>query len=54
MPVCGPVQARLWWPEFLAREITLAGPLDEEGFWPFADTIGGSRFPGEMGGPKKS
>ena len=54
LPICGPVEARLWWPEFLAREITLAGPLDEDGFWPFADTIGGSRFPGEMGGPKKS
>lgn len=51
LPVRGPVSARLWWPEFLAREITIAGPLDPEGFWPFADTIGGSRFPGQMGGP---
>lgn len=51
LPICGDVRARLWWPEFLAREITPAGQLDPEGFWPFADTIGGSRFPGQMGGP---
>lgn len=51
LPVQGVVTARLWWPEHLAREITLAGPLDPEGFWPFADTVGGSRFPGQFGGP---
>ena len=51
LPIQGPVTARLWWPEFLAREITLAGALDPEGFWPFADTLGGSRFLGELGGP---
>ena len=54
LPVAGEVQACLWWPEFLAREITLAGPLDPEGFWPFADTIGGTRFPGQLGGPPVS
>ena len=32
--------------------ITLAGTLDPEGFLPFADTISGSRWPGENGGPK--
>jgi len=26
--------------------------LDAESFWPFADTIGGTRFPGLQGGPK--
>ena len=52
LPIRGPVTARLWWPEFLAREITLRGALDPAGFWPFADTVGGSRFPGEMGGPR--
>ena len=36
-----------------AREITLAGPLDPIGFWPHADTIGGSRWPGERGGPRR-
>lgn len=34
------------------REITNAGPLDPEAFWPFADTIGGSRWPGTDGGPR--
>ncbi|MDE0450254.1 MAG: acetoacetate decarboxylase family protein [Gammaproteobacteria bacterium] len=51
LPIQGPATARLWWPEFLAREITLAGALDPEGFWRFADTVGGSRFPGQFGGP---
>ena len=37
--------------ENMNRQITLAGPLDAEGFWPFADTIGGTRFPGAQGGP---
>ncbi len=51
LPIQGPVTARLWWPEFLAREITLTGALDPEGFWPFSDTLGGSRYLGEWGGP---
>ncbi len=34
-----------------AREITLAGQLDPDAFWPHADTIGGSRWPGRRGGP---
>jgi len=46
--------ARLWTPIFLGREITLEGALDPEAFWPFVDTIGGSRWPGENGGPKRS
>ncbi len=45
--------ARLWWPQFLGRDITLEGALDPDAFWPFADTIGGSRWPGTMGGPKR-
>ena len=36
-----------------ARSITLAGPLDPIAFWPYADTIGGSRWPGERGGPRR-
>ena len=35
------------------REITLAGPLDPIAFGPHADTIGGSRWPGERGGPRR-
>jgi acetoacetate decarboxylase len=35
------------------REITLAGPLDPIAFWPHADTISGSRWPGERGGPRR-
>ena len=27
-------------------------PLDPDAFWPYADTIGGSRWPGERGGPR--
>jgi len=41
-------------PTWLGREITLESPLDPDAFWPHADTIGGSRWPGEMGGPRKN
>jgi hypothetical protein len=34
------------------RQITNAGPLDPDTFWPWADTIGGSRWPGHRGGPQ--
>lgn len=37
-----------------ARVITNAGPIDPDAFWSFADVIGGSRWPGERGGPKRS
>ena len=37
-----------------SREITLAGALDPIAFWPYADTIGGSRWPGDRGGPRFS
>ncbi|MBC8187059.1 MAG: acetoacetate decarboxylase family protein [Proteobacteria bacterium] len=36
------------------RDITLEGRLDPEAFWPFVDTIGGSRWPGANGGPRRS
>ena len=36
------------------RAITLAGPLDPIAFWPHADVIGGSRWPGDRGGPRRS
>ena len=47
LPLREQVDAYLWTPEFLAREITLAGELDPDGFWPYANTIGGTRFPME-------
>ncbi len=47
------VSAHLDTPTFLGREITLEAPLDPEAFWPHVDTIGGSRWPGQMGGPRK-
>ena len=47
LPMREQVDAYLWTPEFLAREITLAGELDPDGFWPYANTIGGTRFPME-------
>ena len=37
-----------------ARVITNAGPLDPAAFWPHADVIGGSRWPGDRGGPRRS
>lgn len=52
LPMRGAATAELVTNRFTAREITLAGPLDQAGFWPFADTIGGSRWPGERGGPR--
>ena len=48
------VSAILDTPSWLGREITLESPLDPDAFWPHADTIGGSRWPGEMGGPRKN
>ena len=37
-----------------ARVITNAGPIDAAAFWPFADVISGSRWPGDHGGPRRS
>ncbi|MBM7422536.1 acetoacetate decarboxylase family protein [Spongiibacter marinus] len=54
LPMRTEAEAWLWTPIFLDRRITLEGPLDPEGFMPFADTIGGSRWPGENGGPKQA
>ena len=54
LPVREQPTAELWTPIFKGREITLAGKLDPDAFWPHADVIGGSRWPGENGGPKKS
>ena len=51
LPMREQVSAHLWWPIFLDRQITLAGPLDPDGFLPFVDTISGSRWPGVNGAP---
>jgi len=52
LPMREQLSARLVSPIHLHREITLAGPLDPIAFWPHADTIGGSRWPGDRGGPR--
>ena len=52
LPMRGVATAELVTNRFTARDITLAGPLDPVGFWPFADTIGGARWPGDRGGPR--
>jgi acetoacetate decarboxylase len=51
LPMHEMLSAALVWTRTVSREITLAGPLDPIGFWPYADTIGGSRWPGLRGGP---
>lgn len=53
LPVRSEPTATLWTPIFKDRRITREGPLDPQGFWPFVDTIGGTRWPGTSGGPKK-
>ena len=53
LPIESEVQARLWTPSSFEREITLAGKLDAEAFAPYVDTISGSRWPGQQGGPKR-
>jgi acetoacetate decarboxylase len=51
LPVSGPWSAELVTARHTARDITRAGPLDPIAFWPYADTIGGSRWPGHRGAP---
>jgi acetoacetate decarboxylase len=53
LPIESEVSARLWTPSSFERDIALAGKLNAEGFAPFADTISGSRWPGQNGGPKR-
>ncbi len=54
LPMREQVSAHLWWPEFKSRDITLSGALDPAEFWPYVDTISGSRWPGDHGGPKRT
>jgi acetoacetate decarboxylase len=53
LPVVEPGAAQLVTHQPKARVITNAGPLDADAFWPFADVIGGSRWPGDRGGPRR-
>jgi acetoacetate decarboxylase len=53
LPMREQLSARLWTPTFKGREITLEGALDPDAFWPHVDTIGGSRWPGQSGGPRR-
>lgn len=52
LPMRGEASAELVTARFTAREIAPAGPLDPVAFWPHADTIGGSRWPGDRGAPR--
>jgi acetoacetate decarboxylase len=54
LPMAAPASARLLHQQPTARVITNSGALDVEAFGPFADVIGGSRWPGERGGPRRS
>jgi acetoacetate decarboxylase len=54
LPIVEPGRAQLVTHRPKARVITNAGPLDPQAFWPFVDVIGGSRWPGERGGPRRS
>ena len=53
LPIVTPGTAQLVTHQPKARSITNGGPLDAGAFWPHADVIGGSRWPGERGGPKE-
>lgn len=53
LPALGPATAELVTTRHTGRSIRVAGPLDPDAFAPFADTIGGSRWPGERGAPRR-
>lgn len=53
LPPTGDHTAHLVTTRFTGRSIGVAGPLDPEAFWPFADTIGGSRWPGDRARPPR-
>ena len=53
LPMAGEPSAYLSIAEHTSRRITLEGALDPDAFWPFVDTIGSSRWPGTMGGPRR-
>ena len=51
LPVLGDVRAEMVTVRHTGRSISVAGALDPDAFWPHADTIGGSRWPGRRGAP---
>jgi acetoacetate decarboxylase len=53
LPMRGAASAYLSWMMPTSREITLEGKLDPDAFWSHVDTIGSSRWPGRMGGPRR-
>jgi acetoacetate decarboxylase len=53
LPMRGRATAELVTTRHTGRSIAPAGPLDPDAFWPFADTIGGSRWPGDRGAPRR-
>jgi acetoacetate decarboxylase len=53
LPMRGEPSAYLSWMMPTSREIRLEGKLDPDAFWPHVDTIGSSRWPGRMGGPRR-
>jgi acetoacetate decarboxylase len=52
LPQRSEAEAELVTMRHTGRSIALDEPLDPEAFWPHADTIGGSRWPGLRGGPR--
>jgi len=54
LPMDEQISAQLVTSTHSARDITNAGPLDPAAFWPYADVIGGSRWPGTAGGPRSA
>lgn len=52
LPMIEPLGASLVTAKHHSRDISKAGMLDPDAFWPYADVIGGSRWPGESGGPR--
>jgi acetoacetate decarboxylase len=53
LPPRGPATAELVSTRHTGRSISPAGTLDPDAFEPFADTIGGSRWPGDRGAPRR-
>ncbi len=52
LPMREQISASLVTAQPTSRDITKEGPLDPIEFWPYVDTIAGSRWPGERGGPR--
>ena len=53
LPMTGPATAELVTTRHTGRAISTAGALDPDAFWPYVDTSGGSRGPGQRGAPRR-